>query len=77
MHIIQINMNRCRIAHDLLKATIKKYDTDIGIISEPNKQIAKNNGWYTDDGGDSAIIFTGDILPKCMAKERGIIWEIC
>lgn len=42
LKFIQINLNRCRAAHDLLYATILKKDIDIVMAQEPNKKRAAN-----------------------------------
>ena len=43
--ILQINANRCRLAHKV----------DKGIVSEPNKAMAESASWIKDTETDSAI----------------------
>ncbi|XP_070070063.1 uncharacterized protein [Drosophila takahashii] len=41
--IIQININHCEAAHDLLSQTLREIDADIAVISEPYKKTAGPN----------------------------------
>ena len=54
--ILQINMNHCRLAHDLLNQTVMKYKADIVIISDP---LYNPGGWLMNDSRTAAIWFTG------------------
>ena len=53
--VIQINLNRCRAAHDLLEQTIRKWEIDIVLASEPNKKRAAGNEWTTNADKSTAI----------------------
>ena len=45
---LQVNLGRRRVAVDLLMATAARKDVDILLISEPNKAMARQQGWVTD-----------------------------
>lgn len=53
---LQINLNRCIIAHDLLDKYSYDNNIDIVLVSEPNKNIASNRQYLTDENIDTAII---------------------
>lgn len=65
LHILQINLNRSRRAHDA--ATVKAGEDGISIIlvSEPNQAAIQNKrGWITSTGGGAAIrISNGQSTP--------------
>lgn len=54
MKIIQINLNHCEAAQDLLAQTISEMEADVAIVSEPFK-VPKNNLWAIDASGTAAI----------------------
>lgn len=52
--VLQINLNNCSDAHDLLMQTLVKKGTDIAIVCEP--YLKKSQGrWVVDDTGKTAI----------------------
>lgn len=61
MKILQINLNRCRNAHDLLEETVNRRGIGICLLSEPNKAIItrKKSGWRSDKERDTAVWWTG------------------
>ena len=54
MNIMQLNVNRSRLVHDLLWNDSK--DCDILIISEPNKKLSTERGYICDKNIDAAVI---------------------
>lgn len=63
--IIQVNLNRCRAAHDLLMATAKEMEVDILAVTEPNNKELDNHGWLYDIDKDAAIKVTNSKIPCC------------
>ncbi|XP_033317162.1 uncharacterized protein LOC117214901 [Bombus bifarius] len=55
IRILQINLNRCRLAQDLLYQRAMELRPDIVVISEPNRQLPY---WYNDAKGDASIWVT-------------------
>lgn len=53
--MVQLNLGRARAAHDLAYANAMKNKVDIMMISEPNKKICSQKGWYADGRRDVAI----------------------
>ena len=49
LKIIQINLNRCRPAQDMIEHNVSQLNMDVVIISEPFRQL---NYWFTDATGD-------------------------
>ena len=50
MKLIQLNLNHCRAAHDLLHQTIREQQVDVAILSEQYKN--KTTGaWISDLSG--------------------------
>nr|XP_044248552.1 uncharacterized protein LOC123002450 [Drosophila takahashii] len=54
--IIQININHCEAAHDLLSQTVREIHADVALISEPYKKTAGPN--YILDAKKCAAIWT-------------------
>lgn len=54
--ILQINLNHCRLAHDLLNMTVKEIGIDIVLIAEP---LYNPGNWIYASGGKAAIWVTG------------------
>lgn len=55
MRLLQINLNRCREAHDLLESTCGQQEIDICLVTEPNKARVTGVRWKIDDEKDAAI----------------------
>jgi hypothetical protein len=53
--VLQGNLNRSKNAHDVLQQTIRELNTDVVIMCEINKNIAKKEGWLIDSEGDVGI----------------------
>lgn len=49
MKFLQTYLGRSRTAHDLYYATANEKETDLIIISEPNKKIFKKMGYIVND----------------------------
>lgn len=84
MKLIQVNLNRCRAAHDLLDQVIVEEEADVVVVSEPNVTIAERRGWYVDTNSDAAVAISKK-TPKTrvvnVEKCNGIVWieleEVC
>ncbi|XP_039763119.1 uncharacterized protein LOC120635973 [Pararge aegeria] len=72
--VLQINLDRTRVAHDLLAVTAKEHKIDLAIIAEPNRKILEARDWVTDCRGDvSLVIFNNSIQTKVVARGNGFI----
>ena len=49
---LQVNTGRMRDSHDIIEVEACKRGVDVLIISEPNKTVAKQKQWLTDDDRD-------------------------
>ena len=56
LKIVQINLNRSRLAQDMMVQNVSVLNADVVIISEPFRQ---SDGWYNDVSGDSSVWVTG------------------
>ncbi|KAL7290334.1 hypothetical protein TKK_0016029 [Trichogramma kaykai] len=61
MRILQLNLNHCEAAQDLLCDTISKLRTDVAILCEQYKNLAPPNTWLADADGQAAIWVQGGI----------------
>lgn len=52
LRILQINLNRCKLAQELLFKSILQYNADPVCISEPYRIL---EGWHSDTRGDAAV----------------------
>ncbi|XP_022710748.1 uncharacterized protein LOC111273316, partial [Varroa jacobsoni] len=76
--LIQINLNRSSIAHDLLEITTQKYGIHLGLLSEPNyKRVVNDKGIVVvDDKKDAAIYWSGtrDVVIRGKGAGNGFAW---
>ncbi|CAB0040440.1 unnamed protein product [Trichogramma brassicae] len=61
MRILQLNLNHCEAAQDLLCDTISKLRIDVAIMCEQYKNLAPPNTWLADADGQAAIWVHGGI----------------
>ncbi|KAK9711620.1 hypothetical protein QE152_g25370 [Popillia japonica] len=66
--ILQTNLGRGRAPHDLAYATAKEKRVDMMLVSEPNKKIAKEKEWITDEREDVAVLVLNKKLPVIRTK---------
>jgi Reverse transcriptase (RNA-dependent DNA polymerase)/Endonuclease-reverse transcriptase len=68
MNFLQINLNHCETAQDLLRQAIYEMKADVVLISEPYF-VPNNNAWLSDDTGKAAIWTCSD-FPIQQTDER-------
>ncbi|CAB0036639.1 unnamed protein product, partial [Trichogramma brassicae] len=61
MRILQLNLNHCEAAQDLLCYTISKLRIDVAILCEQYKNLAPLNTWLADADSQAAIWVQGGI----------------
>ncbi|CAB0039078.1 unnamed protein product, partial [Trichogramma brassicae] len=61
MRILQLNLNHCEAAQDLLCDTISELRSDVAILCEQYKNLAPPNTWLADADGQAAIWVHGGI----------------
>ncbi|CAB0029200.1 unnamed protein product [Trichogramma brassicae] len=61
MRILQLNLNHCEAAQDLLCDTMSKLRIDVAILCEQYKNLAPPNTWLADADGQAAIWVHGEI----------------
>ncbi|CAB0029871.1 unnamed protein product [Trichogramma brassicae] len=61
MRILQLNLNHCEAAQDLLCDTIGKLRIDVAILCKQYKNLAPPNTWLADADGQAAIWVHGGI----------------
>jgi hypothetical protein len=59
MEVIQINLNHCEAAQDLLWQTITESRCDVVVIADPYRVPKNDNRWVTDKTGKAAILVCG------------------
>lgn len=60
LSFLQINFNRCKLAHDLVDKYTSDHNIDIVLMSEPNKNITHNRHYLHDTNTDAAICLLGN-----------------
>lgn len=73
MEVMQINLNHCNNAHDLLHQNIREYCCDVAIISDPYmERVPTNDGrWVTDKAGLAAINVCGKFpVQETLSKDK-------
>lgn len=72
--ILQVNLGRAWVAHDLAWAEALKMRADIMVVSEPNKKIGTDKGWLMDERKDVAIsVCNGGVKMEVKKKGSGYI----
>uniref|UniRef100_A0ABD2WEH8 Endonuclease/exonuclease/phosphatase domain-containing protein n=1 Tax=Trichogramma kaykai TaxID=54128 RepID=A0ABD2WEH8_9HYME len=61
IRILQLNLNHCETAQDLLCDTISRLRIDVAILCEQYKNLAPPNTWLADADGQAAIWVQGGI----------------
>lgn len=56
MKIIQINVDRRKVAQDLIFQTASKDGADLTLVSEPNRKMVQGTAWFFDEAIDACII---------------------
>ncbi len=59
MEVVQLNLNHCEMALDLLMQSVVENKCDVALISEPYKVPANNGNWVTDKAFMAAIHVCG------------------
>lgn len=73
MRFLQLNLNHCRAAHELLKQSVRELKVDLAIISEPYENVDTPN-WTNDTTGTSAIWSVNrQLLRDEMTTECGFV----
>ena len=72
MRVLEINVNRCGAAHDLLVQTTKDRAVDLVLISEPNHRRSTGR-MMVDERVDAAIVAIGVEVMKS-GKGEGYVW---
>lgn len=74
MRFLQINLNHCEAAQDLLYQEVKELDIDVAIIAEPYR-VPANGAWISDKQKWSAIFICGSypIQEVITNSESGVV----
>lgn len=59
MEIVQINLNHCEMAQDLLRQSVAEMKLDVALISEPYKVPTNDGNWVTDKEKMTALYVSG------------------
>lgn len=59
MEVVQINLNHCDTAQQLLCQSTKEAKCDVAIISDPYRIPSGNGNWVADEAGTAAIWTVG------------------
>lgn len=72
--ILQMNLNRCRLAQDRTMQCVCESSVDIVVISEPHRQLSY---WFNDEGRDASIwviLFNGKhAASEILTRSAGIV----
>lgn len=60
LRILQTNLRRKRVCHDLALATANSREADILVVGDPNQKITAKRGWFRDLKGNVARRFTNN-----------------
>lgn len=72
---LQCNVDRGKIAMNLLEITAHKMKTDVMAIQEPNQKLADNQQYITDKKKDASIrVFNSDVKIYDWKAGDGYVW---
>lgn len=74
--VLQVNLNRSRIGHDLMQRHIREHKVDVVIVSEPNvKIVSEDCSWIVDHENNAAIKFISKTIKanEC-GNSNGFVW---
>jgi len=69
IRVLQLNLNHCEAAHDLLRQTVRELNLDLALISEPYIHLA-THPWETDSTGKAVIWSCGKLPFQSVANHR-------
>lgn len=74
MKILQLNLNHCEAAHDLLMQTVREWDLDVVLIAEPYRHLS-SQPWETDITNKAVIWSCGKLPFQTLANttEAGFV----
>lgn len=72
MRIIQVNLNHCQAAQDLLQQTVREMNVDIAIISEQYKDL-DSPSWIGSDDGRAAVWVCGELAIQESQKDLDFV----
>lgn len=71
-NFLQINLNCCKVAQQLLLQTATEKEADVLIICEQNRSLPH---WYTDTDGKAAIALHQNVIPEELGNPgKGYVW---
>ncbi|XP_072395164.1 uncharacterized protein [Diabrotica undecimpunctata] len=74
LKILQVNIGRAKVAHDLIYAKALAINADLIIVPEPNVNIVKKFGWITDTRSDVAIyLMNKRVQIRKITKKEGFV----
>ncbi|XP_075210164.1 uncharacterized protein LOC142317483 [Lycorma delicatula] len=74
LRVLQTNVNRSRLSHDLVSRLIVEKNVDFLIVTEPNIYEAARTGWHTDTAGNVAIKdVSHKIAWKLIFRGKGVV----
>lgn len=75
LRLLQVNLNRCRKAMDMLNHICSKERIDIAIVQEPNKNMTKDNiRWITDENINAAFYIANKRMDiKLICEGNGFV----
>lgn len=59
MEVIQVNLNHCEMAQDLLMQSVSENQIDVALIAEPFRIPANNGNWISDKAKLAAVFVCG------------------
>uniref|UniRef100_A0A182IE95 Endonuclease/exonuclease/phosphatase domain-containing protein n=1 Tax=Anopheles arabiensis TaxID=7173 RepID=A0A182IE95_ANOAR len=87
MEVVQINLNHCETAQDLLSQVLIEEEADIAIISEPYRAPIGSTNWVADKTGAAAIwavrrypiqrVVSKTFEGFCIAEVNGVFFASC
>lgn len=76
MRVLQLNLNHCEAAQDLLAQTVRDLDIDVAILSEQYRCADNSRNWISDTDGRAAIWVCGKnfIQDLPLTQRGGFTW---
>lgn len=77
LRFLQVNVNHCTAAQDILMQHLVECSIDVAVISEPYVIPADRENWVSDDKGLVALIISGATKLEKRAQGEGWVAAEC
>ncbi|KAE9542319.1 hypothetical protein AGLY_003446 [Aphis glycines] len=76
LRVIQVNLNHCWVAQQLLSQTMVERDARVALICDYARRVSDTERWVSSSDGKCAILVSGDLAIGDHGAGVGFVWAI-